>query len=177
MILDGGPCRVGVESTVLDLCAPRPRILRPGGLSREALEALIGPAAAGNDGGPADPRPPSPGQLDSHYAPRTGLTLLAPEEMAVLPFDPAGACLFFDGVSRDRWLAGPGRNAGAAAGKHSPRIRVLSETGDLREAAAGLFEILHELDGLGAARIYAEQVRPEGLGPAINDRLFRASAK
>jgi L-threonylcarbamoyladenylate synthase len=176
LILDGGPCRVGLESTVLDLSGPRPRMLRPGGVSREALEALAGPIAAGGPS-PADGRPRGPGQLDSHYAPRTGLTLLAPEDMAVLPPDPAGACLFFDGASRDRWLAGPGR-AGAGAGKNpGPAVRVLSETGDLAEAAARLFEILHELDGLGAARIYAEQVRPEGLGPAINDRLFRASAK
>jgi L-threonylcarbamoyladenylate synthase len=125
--------------------------------------------AAGDEGSPADP-PHSPGQLGSHYAPRTGLTLLAPEEMAVLPPDPAGVCLFFDGASRNRWLAGPG-----AEQSRRPPVRVLSETGNLTEAAANLFEILHEIDRLGAARIYAEQVRPEGLGPAINDRLFRAA--
>jgi L-threonylcarbamoyladenylate synthase len=55
-------------------------------------------------------------------------------------------------------------------------VRVLSETGDLSEAAANLFGMLHEMDALGASRIHAERVRDEGLGPAINDRLFRAAA-
>jgi L-threonylcarbamoyladenylate synthase len=57
------------------------------------------------------------------------------------------------------------------------RVRALSETGNMAEAAANLFGILHEMDALGVSRIYAERVREEGLGPAINDRLFRASAK
>jgi L-threonylcarbamoyladenylate synthase len=185
MILDGGLCRVGLESTVLDLTAAPPRILRPGGVSREAIEALIGPVAAGSApagstpaaGTPLNPR--SPGQLKSHYAPRTGLGLCSPEEMAALPWDPAGAYLFFDRSSRERWLAGPGRKALAPEdGEYAAggRVRTLSETGDLAEAAAHLFGILHEMDALGAARIHAERVRDEGLGPAINDRLSRAAA-
>ncbi|MDR1100701.1 MAG: threonylcarbamoyl-AMP synthase [Treponema sp.] len=196
LILDGGPCRVGLESTVLDMSGPLPRLLRPGGLPLAEIEALIGPAAAPPGPAPAAGAPPgprSPGQLGSHYAPRTGLTLLSPAEMAVLPYDPAGAYLFFDPSSRNQWLAGPGRagqmGAGGGTGQtgalldagteknRESRVRVLSETGDLTQAAANLFDILHEMDGLGLSRIYAERVREEGLGPAINDRLFRATEK
>jgi L-threonylcarbamoyladenylate synthase len=171
MILDGGPARVGVESTVLDLAGERPRILRPGGTPRELIETLIGrveygPALSGESG----PGFRSPGQLKSHYAPRTPLKVRPPRELAVQSPDPAGVYLFFDPSSRDQWLAGPGRGAGEQA-------RILSETGSLAEAAANLFEILHEMDALGASCIYAEQVREEGLGAAINDRLFRASAR
>lgn len=171
MILDGGPARIGVESTVLDLAGERPRILRPGGTPRELIEALIGrvdcgPAVSGESG----PGFRSPGQLKSHYAPHTPLKVCFRGELAVQSPDPAGAYLFFDPASRDQWLAGPGRGAGAQA-------RILSKTGTLAEAAANLFEILHEMDALGASCIYAEQVREEGLGAAINDRLFRASAR
>jgi L-threonylcarbamoyladenylate synthase len=171
MILDGGPARVGVESTVLDLSAERPRILRPGGTPRELIEALIGgvdrgPVFSGESAGGLR----SPGQLKSHYAPRTPLSVRSREELIAQSPDPRGACLFFDPSSRDQWLAGPGRGA-------EDRTRILSETGTLAEAAANLFEILHEMDALGASCIYAEQVPEEGLGPAINDRLFRAAAK
>ncbi|MDR1279096.1 MAG: threonylcarbamoyl-AMP synthase [Treponema sp.] len=190
LILDGGPCRVGLESTVLDMSGALPRLLRPGGVPLAEIEALIGPASApaGPSAG-APPNPRSPGQLGSHYAPRTGLTVLSPAEMAVLPYDPAGAYLFFDPSSRDQWLAGPGRKAVPDGGKIGAlldagteknrefRVRILSETGDLTQAAANLFDILHEMDDLGLSRIYAEQVREEGLGPAINDRLFRAAEK
>jgi L-threonylcarbamoyladenylate synthase len=169
LILDGGPARIGVESTVLDLAGERPRILRPGGTPRELIEALIG----GVDCGPAVPGESgpglrSPGRLKSHYAPRTPLELRSRRELIVQSPDPAGAYLFFDPSSRDHWLAGPGRGA-------EERTRVLSETGTLAEAAANLFAVLYELDALGVSRIYAEQVREEGLGAAINDRLFRAS--
>jgi L-threonylcarbamoyladenylate synthase len=171
MILDGGPARVGVESTVLDLAGERPRILRPGGTPRELIEALIGgvdkgPAVSGESGQGLR----APGQLKSHYAPRTPLSVRCREELIAQSPEPRGAYLFFDPSSRDRWLAGPGRGAG-------DRTRILSETGALAEAAANLFEILHEMDALGASSIYAEQVREEGLGLAINDRLFRAAAQ
>jgi L-threonylcarbamoyladenylate synthase len=172
LILDGGPARVGVESTVLDMTAGTPRLLRPGGTPREQIEALIGEIALGpasEAAGPPGFR--SPGQLKSHYAPRTPLTLLSPEEMFRLPPDLAGAYLFFDGPSRDHWLAR--RDTGPVA---RSRVRVLSERGDLTEAAANLFGLLHEMDGWGLSRVYAERVPDEGLGPAINDRLSRAAA-
>jgi L-threonylcarbamoyladenylate synthase len=169
LILDGGPARVGVESTVLDMTGPAPRLLRPGGTPRERIEALIGDIAAGPE--PGAPGLRSPGQLKSHYAPRTPLTLLSREELLNLPAGSAGARLFFDGSSRDQWLAG--RNPGPA---EKNRLWVLSERGDMIEAAANLFSLLHEMDGLGVPRIYAGRVPEEGLGAAINDRLLRAAA-
>jgi L-threonylcarbamoyladenylate synthase len=169
IILDGGRTTVGVESTVLDLASGPARILRPGGVSREQIEAVIGflenDRVVGESGG----RPSSPGQLKSHYAPRTGLTLHSPEEMQTLTYNPAEGYLFFDGSSRDAWLA-----AHSPAPESKPHIRVLSESGDLTEAAANLFELLHILDGLGLSRIRAERAGDAGLGPAINDRLFKA---
>jgi L-threonylcarbamoyladenylate synthase len=169
LILDGGRTRVGLESTVLDMTGPSPRILRPGGVPRERIEALIGPVETpeGNPSGPVS----APGQLKSHYAPRTPLTLHGPREMAALAYEAGTGRLFFQGASRDRWL----RNVPGAA--LSPGIRTLSEGGDTTEAAANLFDTLYELDRLGLARIRAEEAPPLGLGPAVNDRLRRAAAR
>jgi L-threonylcarbamoyladenylate synthase len=180
-ILDGGPASVGVESTVLDLCSGPPRILRPGGLSREDLEALIGPVlAAGTDGSGggegaagsagAGERPLSPGQLKSHYAPRTSLSVHTREDIITLPYEDGEGRLFFDAASRDAWLEARSRDL------PDGRILALSEAGSLTEAAARLFGLLHDLDSLGLSRIRAELVPGRGLGPAINDRLCRAAA-
>jgi L-threonylcarbamoyladenylate synthase len=192
IILDGGPAPVGVESTVLDMLSPRPRILRPGGLSRERLESLIGPLApAGGEEGlrgtekaaegdhadipglPDLPGLSSPGTLKSHYAPHTPLSLHSREEILALPWGEDEARLFFDGTTRDAWLSAPSRRkAGPLAGS---RLRVLSETGSAAEAATNLFAALHELDQTGARRILAQRAPAGGLGEAVNDRLFRAS--
>ena len=161
-IIDGGRTTVGIESTVLDLSRDRPRILRPGGTSRESIEALIGPVelSAGHtpdaaEGGAAQL---SPGQLKSHYAPRTPLILYAQGELASLPESPGEGRLYF---------SPPGITGGGST-------RVLSETGDLCEAAANLFDMLHELDSLALKLIRAEEAPAHGLGAAINDRLRRA---
>jgi L-threonylcarbamoyladenylate synthase len=158
-----------VESTVLDLCSGRPRILRPGGVSREDLEALIGPVLAADGGAAAVPR--SPGQLTSHYAPRTALSVHTRAEMIALPYRDGEARLFFDAASRGAWL-----EAGPLPPIPEGWVRCLSEGGSLAEAAGRLFGLLHEMDGLGVSRIRAELVPDEGLGPAINDRLRRGSA-
>ena len=155
-VLDGGPCTVGVESTVLDLSTPVATLLRPGGLSREELEAEIGPVAvAGAHGG--DAARPSPGMLLSHYAPGLPVRLGARDvraDEALLAFGPA-----LDG-------------AGA--------VWQLSESGDVVEAAARLFAGLRWLDAEGArlrlVGIAAMPVPMVGLGVAINDRLERAAA-
>jgi L-threonylcarbamoyladenylate synthase len=172
MILDGGPCRIGVESTVLDLTGELPRILRPGGLPREEIEALIGKTAQTPREGEQGARL-SPGMLKSHYAPRTTLILHSGKEMAELPFRQNEAYLFFDRTSMESWLAGvfPAQNLRAGEG-----IFYLSENGDTVEAAGRFFGILHHVDGLGKTRIHAEEAPPEGLGAAINDRLIRAAA-
>jgi L-threonylcarbamoyladenylate synthase len=178
-ILDGGRTAVGVESTVLDLSGAAdfpggcPRILRPGGVPRELIEALIGPVdAPAPSGGTPWETPVSPGLLKSHYAPGIPLFLHSPESMAVLDYVPEEGMLFFSFHSRDAWIAAQGRRGFSPS---PDRIRALSKAGTTLEAAANLFDLLHELDRPGTSRIHAEEVPPEGLGPAINDRLFRAA--
>ena len=152
-VLDSGPCPVGVESTVLDLTGDGPVLLRPGGVTREAIEAAIGPIETSQPAG----RLRSPGMLASHYATslpvRLNATRVAADE-ALLAF---GSPL-----------------AGAAA------TAQLSLTGDTVEAAANLFAALRTLDEAGskhALRTIAVMPIPEtGLGLAINDRLRRAAA-
>lgn len=161
-VLDSGPCRVGIESTVLDLSGARPTLLRPGGVAVEDLEAQIGPvqrgatpAVTGASISTAGLR--SPGLMASHYAPVLPVWLNvthAGDDAALLAFGPsplAARCIF-----------------------------QLSEAGDVTEAAARLFEGLRWLDKqgalLGASRIVVMPVPKDGLGLAINDRLLRAAA-
>ncbi|MFZ3110629.1 MAG: L-threonylcarbamoyladenylate synthase [Rectinemataceae bacterium] len=177
-IVDGGPCAVGVESTVIDMTSDPPSLLRPGGMPLERIRDIIGEVLLQKKtGGPIT----SPGQLKSHYAPRAKLTLY---DWKTLP----GAMLTEAGqAAPSGGLASLGRSAAivfdadrAAALEASGcfgRICVLSEKGDMVEAAARLFALLHELDGLGFETIHAERVPEEGLGRAVNDRLTRAAKK
>jgi len=158
-VIDSGPCRVGLESTVLDLSGAQPFLLRPGGVNIEALEAAIGPITRGITPGQAEASRTlrSPGMLLSHYAPalplRLNATSVTPDE-GLLAFGPrlSGAGVMFQ----------------------------LSETQNLNEAAAKLFEALHWLDAegckLGLRAIAAMAIPDHGLGLAINDRLARAAA-
>ncbi len=147
MILDGGPCRVGLESTVVDVGGDTPALLRPGGLPAEAIEAIVGPLAPPGTG-PAR----SPGMQSRHYAPRLPLRL-----NAASPW-PGEALLGF----------GPG------AGRATLN---LSASGNLEEAAANLFAMLRELDAGGHAGLAVSPIPETGLGRAINDRLRRAAAR
>jgi L-threonylcarbamoyladenylate synthase len=122
----------------------------------------------GRGEGSAPVRPTSPGMLESHYAPGTPLRLLAQGALASYEPRPQSAALLFDVASFDA--------LGHKAALYR-EVRVLSKSGDLIEAAAGLFAVLHELDGLGLKEIVAERVPERGLGRAINDRLMRAQAK
>lgn len=157
LVLDGGPCAIGLESTVVDLRGARPALLRQGGITEEELAAAVGPlavetrtVAAGDDDG----APRSPGQLLSHYAPVRPLRIDATEVA------PGEALLAF----------GRSPLAGAAITEN------LSPTGDLTEAAANLFAALRRLDRADVAGIAAMTVPDRGLGRAINDRLRRAAA-
>jgi L-threonylcarbamoyladenylate synthase len=152
LIVDGGPCPIGLESTVLDLtCAP-PRLLRPGGITREQLEAVIGPLAAPDVTSDTPLR--SPGQLASHYAParplRLDATAVAPDEalLAFGPRSPEGAAMTLN----------------------------LSDRGDLEEAAANLFAMLRALDRGEYRAIAVMPIPAHGLGEAIRDRLLRGAA-
>lgn len=145
-VLDGGPCAVGVESTIVGF-SPEPVLLRPGGLPVEAIEACLGaplmrqaPDAAIN----------APGQLASHYAPEAPLRL-------------------------DATSARPGERL-LGFGPVEGALLNLSPSGDMVEAAANLFHHLHKLDAGGAGPIAVSPVPDTGLGRAINDRLRRAAA-
>jgi L-threonylcarbamoyladenylate synthase len=153
MIIDGGPCKVGIESTVLDLLGPQPRILRPGGITAEQISEALG-RAVGTAAPPGTPEAPrSPGQLESHYAP--GL----PVRLNAASVDPGEALLAF------------GRNPPAA------KVTLnLSPAGDTVEAAANLFAMLRELDRPEYRGIAVSPIPETGLGIAINDRLRRAAA-
>lgn len=150
LVLDGGPCAIGLESTVVDATGERAVLLRPGGVTLEALERVAGPVITPE----SDPNAPtSPGQLASHYAPALPVRLNATEVR------PGEALLAF----------GPPL-PGAAVTMN------LSETGNLEEAAANLFALLRALDRPGLAGIAVMRVPEAGLGLAINDRLRRAAA-
>ena len=150
MVLDGGPCKVGLESTIV-ACLGEPRLLRPGGVARADIERVLGrPLAAAA----AQEAPLSPGMLASHYAPKARLRLEAQAPRtgeALLAFGP-------DVPAAD----GPALN--------------LSPRGDLVEAAANLFSYLRALDVSGARAVAVMKVPHDGLGEAINDRLKRAAA-
>jgi len=174
LILDGGACTIGVESTIVDLTGASPRILRAGGLDPQRIEAEIGPlqwpdpeddSDTPHDGQHPDPSPSpaAPGRLRHHYAPRTPLRLL--DGPARPPNGPVNrGLLAFHQV--DPVVA------------HAYRaVETLSDGGDLVQAAARLFAALHRLDGLGLEGVDAEPVPEQGLGHAIMDRLRRAAAK
>jgi L-threonylcarbamoyladenylate synthase len=152
-ILDGGPSRYGLESTIVEVLADRPRLLRPGAITKEAIEAALGSSIDALDGSRTAPN--APGQLASHYAPKADLRLAAADAGA------DEAALDFGGM--------------LSASSASARLD-LSPTGDLAEAAAHLFAYLRELDERGPARIAVAPVPAHGLGAAINDRLRRAAA-
>jgi L-threonylcarbamoyladenylate synthase len=165
-IVDGGRCPVGVESTVLDVTVDPPLVLRPGGLPLDRLEALLGAVEVFDR---AATSPKAPGQLPSHYAPRARLRLVPAGTLPLRDPAPGAVALCFDASSEARLRAdAPDRFA---------RIVTLSPSGELVEAAAELFEILHALDAAGVAEIWAERVPDSGLGRAVNDRLYKASEK
>ncbi len=170
-IVDGGPCAVGVESTVIDMTSDPPGLLRPGGMPLERIRDIVGDVLLPRKkGGPIA----SPGQLKSHYAPRAKLYLYDWKSLpdSVAASAPATASDLSAAIVFDS-----GRAAALTRSGRFSRICVLSEKGDMAEAAARLFALLHELDSLGFDVIHAERVPEEGLGRAVNDRLSRASKK
>lgn len=150
VILDGGPCPLGIESTVVNLAGEAPSLLRPGAVPREAIELVLGAPLAPAQ---SEERGASPGQLAMHYAPNTKLRL-------------------------DATSAGP-RQALLAFGSDVPQgagVTInLSKSGNLEEAAAKLFAALREVDAMGMDAIAVMPIPGHGLGEAINDRLQRAA--
>jgi L-threonylcarbamoyladenylate synthase len=158
LVLDGGPCRVGVESTILSLAGGAPVILRPGGVSREALEEAW--ASRLQTAGTAE-TPLAPGQLPRHYATRTPLRVL-PGPAGGPPGAGAG------------WGSSP--SARERPPRATPRSRCWPPTASPETAAARLFAALRRLDAAGLDLILAEPCDEAGLGHAIMDRLRRAAA-
>jgi len=161
-VIDGGACAVGIESTVLSLLQDPPVILRPGAITKERLEQVLGcPVVLQSDAQHSSLSPAlSPGMLAKHYAPRTKVALLQDiSDPASLPTQ-VGAIVF----SRETKLP--------CTPSH---VRVLSEKRDLTEIAANLFAALRDLDSCGVELILIETCEPVGLGAAIMDRLLRAS--
>ena len=157
-ILDGGPCHVGLESTIVGFDGEEAIIFRKGGLPVEAVEALIGPVKIMTH---SSSNPQSPGQLKSHYAPRTPFLIGDPD--VLLPqytHQKVGVISFtksFNQVPDDQQI-------------------VLSSSGDFSEAARHLFAGMRSLDRMNLDLIIAELLPEKDLGRAINDRLRRAAA-
>lgn len=149
MILAGGKSQIGIESTVVNLTSSKPTLLRPGGITQEQLEKVIGKIEQTSA---TQEQPLSPGMLESHYAPNLPLRLNADSALpneALLAFGPAMAKAQLN----------------------------LSQTGDLEEAAANLFAMLRQLDQPQWRGIAVMPIPMMGLGVAINDRLKRASIR
>lgn len=163
-IVDGGRCPVGVESTVLDLSQEPPLILRPGGLPVELIAEVV-PGVEVFDRSTTSPR--APGQLPSHYAPRIPLRLVGPGLLASASPSGRAAALCFGADCAQALSRG-----GAWA-----KVVDLSPGRDPLEAAASLFDLLHELDAGGYGELWAETLPEEGIGRAVNDRLRKAAAK
>lgn len=155
MILDGGECHVGIESTIIAASGEGITLLRPGGIPVEAIEeaAKTRVTHPGNFSSPA-----APGQLPYHYSPEKPVHLVD----RITEDIPGTGLLFF---RKPHFTYPPERSL------------VLSESGDLREAAANLFAHLHRLDSMDIKTIYAERVPEKGLGLGIMDRLTKASMK
>lgn len=154
LILEGGRSNVGVESTVLDLTSSKPTILRPGGVTAEQLEGVLGHEVAHFSG--ASDAPQAPGMLASHYAPNQTVRLNAKDPL------PSEAFLMF---GSDAEISGGGARLN------------LSPSGDLAEAASNLFSMLRALDKPVFSGIAVAPIPNIGLGLAINDRLRRAALR
>lgn len=161
-IVDGGPCAHGVESSIVDLTQPdRVRLLRPGPISLERLQAALGPIDVVTHATSQDAAQDAPGMLERHYSPNIPVLLF--ERGAPIPTLPPGAALVLQ-ARRD---------------KLPPRTRdyYLSERGDAEEAAHALFALLRRIDREHHSIIVAELAAPAGIGAALNDRLRRAAAR
>lgn len=156
MVIDAGPCRIGLESTIVGCAGGQPSLLRPGGIPTGEIEAVLGVRLAHPRADPT--KPAAPGMLASHYAPAATVRLFAAD------------------VAADEALLAFGTPLPPGA-ERAKAVLNLSAGGDLVEAAANLFTFLRRLDASGARTIAVTPVPETGLGEAINDRLKRAAAE
>jgi L-threonylcarbamoyladenylate synthase len=157
MVLDGGPCELGIESAIVDCSGAAPVLLRPGVIGREALERALGVALRE----PTADSPSAPGTLESHYAPRATLRLMSPSELKaalqVLPATVTGVAVY----SR-------------TAPRRHPLVQVMPD--DPRAVARELFAVLRAFDARGVKLIWVEQPPDTPDWEGVNDRLQRAAA-
>jgi L-threonylcarbamoyladenylate synthase len=156
VLIDAGACRVGVESTVLSLAGDEPLLLRAGGVSREEIEAVIGPVAVRS--AEQTSLPESPGMLPSHYAPLTPLKIVA--DVREFAGDPSVGCILYETYG---------------AQFRGPTVQLSSDR-EAGEIAVHIYSALRELDGRGLRLIVAEWCPAGGVGTAVNDRLRKAAA-
>lgn len=156
VILDGGKCTVGVESTIIQFSDGKFSLLRPGGLSREEIENEIGPIEVISK---FSIRPSSPGQLPFHYAPSIPLYFLTNDNLEKFSNKKIGVLFFKNKKDENKFQS----------------VRILSAKGDMKEAAANLFKFLHELEKEEIDLILAEPIEEKGLGVAIMDRLKKGT--
>ncbi|MBX7138361.1 MAG: threonylcarbamoyl-AMP synthase [Oligoflexia bacterium] len=163
IVLDGGPCEIGLESTVISLTSEVPEILRPGAITLESISKALDTRVMRSLGTVAQGAAPGPGMLREHYSPHTKVELWDRSSRA-----PSGRVGFvsINGSQHDR-----------ASLERYEAFRALSADGDLEEAASKLFSTLRELDRMGLDLIVVDTCNREGLGAAIMDRLTRASAR
>jgi L-threonylcarbamoyladenylate synthase len=158
LILDGGPCAVGVESTILSLVGKVPTVLRAGGVSVEALTEILGKVDV--QIGPLQ-QPQAPGQMHRHYATLTRLEIADEAMEALKANEKTGLLSMHAPENPQKYTA----------------VEVLSPTGNFQEAAANLFRALRRLDTLSLDRIIARPIPEVGLGLAMMDRLRRCAAR
>lgn len=158
IILEGGKCDVGVESTIIEVNEDTQTLLRPGGIPKEDIEKVIGKLS--------EPKkdkvtPNSPGQLAVHYAPNLPIKFYSEDKIASLSGLKLGGIFFSDGKNLDKFTVS----------------KILSHSGNFNEAASNLFSYLHELETMDLDLILVEPVEKTGLGIAIMDRLTKAVNK
>ncbi len=159
MVLDGGPCEKGLESTIIGFENEAPVIYRLGAISLEEIESIIGKVEVRNT---KENRPDAPGMLMKHYAPRTKIIISENIELDLQKYDSEKiGILGFNRIYKRTSIA---------------YQETLSEKGDLQEAASNLYQALHRLDDQEITLILAERFPDKGLGKTINDRLQRASS-
>ena len=157
IILDGGSCNVGVESTIVKITKDKNYLLRPGGISVEELESVAGKFENLNN----ENKPDSPGQLKIHYAPEIPIYFFDEEKIIENRYKNLGG-LFFRKSKLEKYFSS---------------IKILSQKGNLNEAAANVFSFLHEFENENVDMIFVEPIEYSGLGNAIMDRLSKAVNK
>jgi L-threonylcarbamoyladenylate synthase len=157
-IVDGGPCRVGIESTIVQFEGDTVICLRPGGITLEEIESVVGPVRRPVPSFSDERSPAAPGMLASHYAPRTRLRIV--DDIPRIPPSPRMGLLILQPC---------------LGSEHYAQTEILSQAGDLMEAASTFFNALHRLDGANLDLILAVPLPDIGLGISMNDRLRRAA--